>query len=402
MSHRPAVLFVDNGLHPELFNQFAAAIHRVRLRTIALSPLPFRRGVPGLIFDRVIDTSALGMVGIADQLRHEFVADVHVDEYVAAETYSALGQLPPGSRSDLWTGRQQLVDKRRASDVIRHAGLRAPEVLGVADATPARAVAELGLPIMVKAGVGRGGDGVRMAGTRLELEQLVSSLDDPQGWFFERFVDGEAFACGALATPRGVDPLVVYRATRRVSPFGPNSEIEVHEDRALEDAARPVIEALGVQGIVNVDIVRDADGVCWFHDVNTRAFGSLMALECVGFPFVSNYARWLAGKEPEGRRRAVSLSGRRIQVVHFPVERDWRTGHRVTSVRAVVQRWRRYLSVMGFRYTLRHTLRTLSEWRPRRGRRSSPPGHGSGEPALSDGEPARNRTRRPPMDVRSG
>jgi hypothetical protein len=79
----------------------------------------------------------------------------------------------------------------------------------------------------------------------------------------------------------------------------------------MAETGRGVVDALGITGIMNLNVIRDGDGRDWIHDVNPRVFGSFIAFRPRGIDLLQSYADWvLKSSQPEVMRPKISAGPR--------------------------------------------------------------------------------------------
>jgi predicted ATP-grasp superfamily ATP-dependent carboligase len=272
-----------------------------------------------LLFDRTIAlSSATDLLRLPNLLDDEYIADIQVVEQLAAETYSAIEQLPPGQRSNRWDGRADLLDKVRASIAIREAGLLAPPHLSAAGLTASVAVETLGLPLVVKPRLGSNGDGVAIVTTSEELSDVLNSKENAALWIVERFIDGTAMTMTGLATAMGVQSLAILEKPESKgvdTRVGPAAVFYVAEFPSLVDAADRLFSGSRLLGLFDIDVIRDNESRLWIHDMNLRVGGTISAVEAAGIKLSRTYCEWLRN----GRTTAVSIPITNVPTYRFPV-----------------------------------------------------------------------------------
>ena len=98
--------------------------------------------------------------------------------------------------------------------------------------------------------------------------------------------------------------------------MGPASEIRVLDDTELRKTGIRVGEALDLSGMVNVNVIREAEGQDWVHDVNPRIWGSAVSFRLVGIDFLGACITWLCGVDTV-QSQATPVEGSEFQV--YPV-----------------------------------------------------------------------------------
>jgi hypothetical protein len=324
----PSVVFIDDGPW-ECFLQLAAALRKAGIRTVRVTVGSSRLRATDLLFDRtVLFPIRPDAFQLAEILSTEYVADVQTTDSLASTTYAALSLLPPEQRSNLWVGRAAVFDKLCVAAILGDAGLRVPETLPLDSISPAEAVAQLTLPIVLKRKVGAAGEDVQIVESFQELEQSVAKIERRDEWFYERFVVGRPFVYASCVSEDGIDVVATYEVISRARQFGPSNEVLFDDDERLAETGRQLIDTLRLTGLVCFDVIRDSDGNDWIHDVNPRVFGGFAMCQMAGFDFLGAYLRCLIGTDMvestrlrastsrgfdfPGGRKALSHSGRRL------------------------------------------------------------------------------------------
>jgi len=250
-----------------------------------------------LLFDRtIVLDSPTELPTLADLLCNEDVIDIHCADSLTAEVCSVLGSLPSASARSQWSTRGAATDKFVVSKTLCAQGIKVPEAILCTETTPDEAARVLGLPIVVKQRRSSGGGGVKVIDTVERLRAETADVSDE--WFYERFVAGKALQYGTLADHDGVRVSATYETALRKYPRGPASVIESIDDPSLSETGARVISSLGLCGLVNINVIRDDDGVDWVHDVNPRVWGSFLVFRPMGVDFLTAYIEWL--RTPDG------------------------------------------------------------------------------------------------------
>ena len=361
MSHsaihpRPAVVFVEDEQW-ESFFQLAAIVRKAGFRTVRISVGLIGWQAGDSLFDRNVSLSSLlSPQLLSDILLAEYIADVQPTESLATTTYVGLDLLPASSRSDIWKGRSLLLDKWKTSNALRNLGLRTPDTL-LADVTsPRKAIEQFSLPIVLKRRVGSSGSNVGMFTSLESLQEFTATLDSPDQWFYERFIQGRSLVCASCVSDDGIDVIATYEVLKRTRLHGPSSVVEFQADARMAESGRSVIEALNIRGLVCFDMIRDSDGVDWIHDVNPRVFEGLSMCQLAGFDFRGAYIRCLSGRgyiEPSrppnpGSKMYGFPRGRRELFRSAPSGAAW--------VRTLQWLWRNW-RLLGTRYFLIYTIK---------------------------------------------
>jgi D-alanine-D-alanine ligase-like ATP-grasp enzyme len=295
-----AVLFADDD-DWDCFFQLAAEVRKAGFVTIRVTTSAPRRSSAafGIFFDHTIFTTP----DLGASAREELTAlaetyvfiDIQATETLASVIYGFAAGLQTPHRTHRWATRLTITDKVAISSTLATEHILVPPTLLAADATPAHAVATLGLPIVLKERVGYGGTGVHIAETLPELEQLLATASE-QDRFYETYVAGDAISYGALATEAGITAASTYAILSRANPMAPADSVEGLDLPEVDAIGQAVVDATGMLGLFNLNLIRDNTGKFWLHDVNPRAFGSLVACSEMGANFGTSYLNWLRGE----------------------------------------------------------------------------------------------------------
>jgi hypothetical protein len=273
------------------FSQLSAFVRRSGFRTIRVTTSPdswYNGVVDRLLFDRVIHVDAAGLKDVGSLLEGESVVDFQCTEYVTEDLAKGdLVGLPDAVARQLRL-RGVLLDKAVVGELSIERGIRVPAKVSAEKIDPQDAVRRLGLPLVVKAKVGAGGDRVRIVGTQAELDAALIELDsDPTELFYEQYIDGEYIDYSAIVGPTGP---VQEVATRSVDgTIYPPSSIEIVDEPELLTFGRHIVEKLEFTGIVHMDTVKDSDGRYWLLDLNLRCWGSMFSCRRAGVDFGAGY-----------------------------------------------------------------------------------------------------------------
>ena len=354
----PAVVFLDD-LRWDAFTQLSPRLRRAGVRTIRLSTETHLRSrlTSRLLFDR----HAVLAEGAETTVLAEILADEHVVDLQFVETLSDivranLALLDPAV-ADAVTRRLAVMDKFVAAKAFAEAGVATPAVVPVHDSSPAEIVAEFGLPVVAKRRVGCGGDNVVIAGDLDALEAAASRwAGDADARYYERFVDGVKLNYAAAVSERGIEQEMAYRVSRWMMPVGTATQIETIDDPALMAFGRRAVEVSGCTGLMNLDVMRDADGHDWLIDFNARAFGGGANFLSVGMDISEGYLISIGSRaDPPSTR--VPPTAAHIDV--FPTslgdDRHQRKVLRMTTA-FLSESWP-YLRWLGLRYWLSELLR---------------------------------------------
>jgi carbamoyl-phosphate synthase large subunit len=199
-------------------------------------------------------------------------------------------------------------DKRATYEALRSAGLRIPEFSCVETLDALQAsVGDYGYPrrsVIVKPVAGRGGRGVRLllgaddvpaawigGGAREKRIASRSTPEEMHSWFAE----GALMVMPLLQAPvHDVDVFAVRgraRAAlvrRRTNPAGiPFAGNRIMSDPTIMKYCLEIAEAIGLDGLHDIDLMTDGQGRPCLLEVNPRPSGSVVAAHAAGFPVVA-------------------------------------------------------------------------------------------------------------------
>ncbi len=287
----PAVVFVDD-LRWDAFAQLSPRLRRAGLRTVRVSTEDGRSSnlASRLLFDRyeAADASSAGRI-LREVFATENVVDVQFVEPLGELVRSCMDVLPPEVVETLGA-RLAAIDKVGTSQRLQRAGVRTPDLALVDSMRATDAASHFGFPLVTKRRVGCGGDHVHFARSADELALIEAAWGgDRSDRYYERFIVGEKLNYSAAVGPAGVTHEATYRVSRWIQPAGTATEIETLADSGLADLGRRTAGVLGLQGLVNLDVIRDPEGRDWVLDVNARAFGGLANFLRLGVDFADGY-----------------------------------------------------------------------------------------------------------------
>jgi ATP-grasp domain len=327
-SGQPAtVLFVDEHGW-DCFFQLAVGLRRAGFRVVRATLAGPSRAASRFCFDRTVHLPGpAAIAGLGPELLGEDLVDVQVVDALAGATYGALAASHARGRATRWTGRAEAVDKLAVSRRLREQGLSVPTVVDSVGSDPDQLVELLGLPVVHKRRVGSGGGGVSIVESREALVELLDAGGSSGDAFFEQFVVGRHLQFGGVVSNGAVGCGVVFESLGRASEMGPASVVRPLEDEALVETGREVATALGIEGLLNVEVVRDPEGRDWIHDVNPRVWGSFAAFRAVGADVLGEYVTYL--RDESGRAARVhgaadraGTSGTPREIEVFPAAVD--------------------------------------------------------------------------------
>ena len=358
LSTRPTVAFVCNGPGGSII-QLAVAVRRMGCRIVRVYTIAGRwtRWTSPLLFNQtIVLDNPTGRTAFAALLADPSLVDIQCDEYTT-QLLSGTTWLPEGPVGDRVRTRVAWFDKLLVSETLRQKGLAAPDTLRADQTTPIEAIEKLGLPLVVKARIGLSGLGVRIVAGADGAAAAVAEFGPGDQVFYERHIDGENLVYAAVAGPGVIvqaATLKMHREGQAATYLGPSTEIEFIDDPAVTQLGQQIIEALGCQGFVGMDILRDRQGGVWLIDLNLRSWSSLLAARRAGLDFVAGYLYSIGVRSELPSIRTVHTS-RRLPV--FPIAAgsraeggDWR------AVTQFLRTSRPYWRQLGVRYCLLELL----------------------------------------------
>jgi hypothetical protein len=375
----PTVLFVDDS-HWHAFMQLSPLLRRHGMRTIRITTEARTAShvTSSLLFDRhlVVEPSSVRRA-MASFLSTEHVVDVQFVETVRDLVVDAL-DLMPTELGDAIARRLSVMDKRVASASFERSGIRVPAITALLDASPESIVDQYGAPVVVKRRVGCNGDQVLIVDDVEALHDVRARLRDPESYFCEQYVRGEKLNYAAAVGPDGIVQELTYRVTKWRQPVGSAEEAETIDDAALAAFGRRAVAVAGCTGLVNLDVIRDAEGHDWLIDFNPRAFGGLVSFVAAGLDLSEGYLCAI------GERRSPPSSwgpvvGQRVRIFPTCLAEATDGGGLVTTASTYVREARPYLRWLGLRYWVAEAGITLymaarRSWRRRFPRGPSPRG----------------------------
>jgi biotin carboxylase len=366
-------VFVGPGLTS--FEQLAAGAGRRGVATAWVGyPYPWLRRVRAHAFVPRV-ASASDVQGLTTQLRRlgsHRIVDIQASEYVLTDVVAAAraAGVTDALLAEL-ERRLRLSDKLVMSRRLAQRGVLVPPALDAIAHPAQEAVERLGTPLVVKGRVGNGGSSVRIVGSAAEAAAAALEVGVQGGAFYEQYVEGEtvSYSASYLADGRVLHDAVYV--TERISArrTGPPDRIRTVAEPAVAAAGRRVVGALGGAGLVNVNLITDAAGRAWVHDVNLRPWGTLLALREAGVDFAADYLHvlGLAGRDPDAAEVVV---GRTCDV--FPsAALAVAEAHPVTGFTFFAGQLPRYAAWAGLGYVVAELARTaavVGRDRLRRGR----------------------------------
>jgi hypothetical protein len=223
------------------------------------------------------------------------------------------------------------------------------------------------------------------------LHDVTARLRDPEAYFYEQYVTGQKLNYAAAVGPDGIAQELTYRVTKWRRPVGAAEEAETIDDDALAAFGRRVVAVARCTGLVNLDVIRDAEGRDWLIDFNPRAFGGLVSFLAAGLDLSEGYLSAIGERRSPPTSR-IPVIGVRVPI--FPTSVAATTegvGLLATSAATYLREARPYLRWLGVRYWIAEAGITLyraarSSWRRRCWRRHRA-GSAQADPEWLVGEP---------------
>ncbi len=197
--------------------------------------------------------------------------------------------------------RENRRDKRLMSILAAGAGIPVPRELPAANDDEVGVAAwELGLPVVLKASVGRGGNATAIAMSAAGARRAAGRLrmrGSPV--FAQAFVAGHTFLVGGVFD-RG-RALRLYAGLKTVqfpARTGPAAELLSIDDPALLSVALRVFAAANVTGLASADFQGAPGGDYQFLELNPRPWGSIAAAGDAGVDLFSPLVDLWRGASP--------------------------------------------------------------------------------------------------------
>lgn len=300
------------------------------------------------------------MASVAKCLSTLPVADVQATEDMAKAIPDAiLAVLPHAIAADVRL-RRYYSDKSAMAHLASAHGVRVPRQIPVASVQPEKAIAELGLPLVVKNRVGASGRGVVVASTEAEVREAIAVLGPPEMQYYERYIRGRLTAYSAIVSANGILQEATCQSVRQSSdPTFPPIGHEVIEDSELTGIGRIVCAAAGLRGPINMQTVKDDDGNHWLIDVNLRPFGTMLAFDQTVLDTAAAYLLAIGLTEDSVMHRSPPI-GCRVTLFPDDAEELVKAGRRAASIWCYVRRSASFWSMFGLRYPTFFVLSRLA------------------------------------------
>ncbi len=314
----PTVLFVDDW-EWDCFFQLAAGLRRTGCRALRVTMTPPSRSA-ALCFDRTVHLdSPDDLARLPSIVEGERIADVQVVESLIPAIHDVLGLMSEAGWAKDWRRRSTAMDKLEVSERLRAGGLHVPRVVAAPVVSTDHLVEALGLPVVHKVRVGSAGKGVSIIRTRQEVQRILLETGNSDAYFFEQYIEGRQLQYGGVVSHGHAQIDVAYETLTRKGSTGPAREVRCLDDQGLTATGRQVAECLDLSGMMNLDVLRDARGRDWVHDVNPRVWATFAAFRPAKLDFLEAYGQWLRGV-PSPRPRPGTHLDARLQV--YPAAYD--------------------------------------------------------------------------------
>lgn len=194
-----------------------------------------------------------------------------------------------------------LGDRRAMYSFIAGCGVPVPQLIQLGDeADLERAIAQLGLPIVLRGTQGLAGDQVRVVQDLAAARESYAYLREqsPAPPFAQEFVKGQRYLIGGLFD-RGQTLRWFSQTTLEASSTtGPSLRVRSVRDERLTNYAKKLFAAFGWSGLACAEFMRGADGDYRFLEINPRPWAAIQAATQCGVPLMKMFAEHLAGREP--------------------------------------------------------------------------------------------------------
>lgn len=194
------------------------------------------------------------------------------------------------------------LDKTRQVEAARAAGIAVPETVFARspdDVPPGFPFPAIARPSMA---IARDGAGLAKGETFYidkaeDVAKLPTLAPDAAPLIVQPLIRGVGEGVFGFAGQDGVACWFGHRRLRMMNPHGSGASAceAVAPEPALKESAERMISSLGWRGPFMVELLRDADGVAWFVELNGRLWGSTALSRRLGF----EYPAWAAAQALE-------------------------------------------------------------------------------------------------------
>ena len=149
------------------------------------------------------------------------------------------------------------------------------------------------IPMIIKPRVGRGGRGLMMIDNFTIAKAYLNVLD--KDWMVQKKIEGEEYDVDVLITS-GRSIAVIKKKLKK--DIGGNTICAMTvKDIAISRCAISAVKALELTGVVNVEIIKSADGVPFVIEVNARPSGAVELASVAGCNLIKAYVDYILGKK---------------------------------------------------------------------------------------------------------
>ena len=151
-------------------------------------------------------------------------------------------------------------------------------------------------PLVCKPYNGRSSQGLLYVHSEEEWERFVKTAD-PEDYIVQPYIKGSVVLAEVVRSSRERKAVAVIREELLRTQHGCGTTVYVYHDAKLEADAAELANALGIEGCVNFEFIRDDAGVYHFIECNPR-FSAGVEFSCLGgYEMVINHMRCFMGKD---------------------------------------------------------------------------------------------------------
>lgn len=196
--------------------------------------------------------------------------------------------------------RRRFGSKRCMSAAVAATGAPVPaEADASTDAEVCAGIERLGLPVVVKGCVGRGGSATVIAKSGAQARAAAARMRERgTAPFLQEFIPGTTWLVGGVFDDGNALRLFAAKKTIQFpSGTGPAAELLSGSEPALLGAATRVFRAARMSGVASVDFIHHPDGRFLFLELNPRPWGSMAAAARAGVDLWDPLARLWRGEQ---------------------------------------------------------------------------------------------------------
>lgn len=135
------------------------------------------------------------------------------------------------------------------------------------------------LPVVLKKPEGQGGNGIKIALSNSDLENNIVNFE---GAIAEKFIEGTEVSIEVLRWNGKTVPLVpVNKGKTTFEGIHPLDKLKTApldmknvDNENIRSTAQKISDLLGSEGVIDIDIILDEDGITHFIEINTRPSGT--------------------------------------------------------------------------------------------------------------------------------